>query len=955
MAGAPSGTVTFLFTDVEGSTVRWERSPALMRAALAAHDDILRSEIERHDGFVFATGGDGFAAAFARADAALAAAVDAQHALADADELRGLALKVRMGLHTGQAHERDGDYFGPAVNRAARAMEAANGSQVFVSAATREVLDQQIDAVTTLVDLGVHQLRDVVDPVRLFQVEHPSFVSDRRPPRTGSVRAGNLPVPAGPLLGRDDDVDTVLAHLATSRLVTLTGTGGIGKTRLAVEAGRRLQPPPRDGVWFVGLDVVDEAGMMLRALLGTLRIERQGDSALSSLVSGLRFRHALVILDNCEHLIDAVADAVAAVLAACPGVQILATSREPLDVDGERVRRVAPLDTEDGGPAAALFRLRAAEAGRVVDAGRDRDPILRICRRLDGLPLAIELAAARSRSLRPADIADRLDDMHGLLRRGRRAGSERHRTLRATLEWSYELLREPERVLFGRLSVFAGSFPLRAVEPVAGGAPIEPGAALEVLDQLVGRSLVVPLDGGDESRFRLLEPVRQLAAEVLAARGETDVVRRAHTRWCLDLLVGLSERWRTGDDQGTWPVAAVELANLEAAFVDLVGTRRVEDAQRFAVAGYGPINCHFDNLPLYEWAPRAADLDPAYVGPATASVCAMAAWGALPRGDVQAAASWLQRGAAAIERGSDDDGLLPAAAIHHVLFGGTPVLDDDLLRHSLNEALSSGDLHRQVWVLTYAGRPAQAIASAKRLGNRMLLALAHSWVLYAADDVADWEARELFWEAAQRSHSFLVLNNAAHQLGAASIRSGAVVDGLLLLRAPARDWLLRGDSRVWDVLHSIATGLAVSGHLDAAARLRGAVGDRYLSVVPGAERAQLTTLLEALSPHERRRHESDGALLDAGAAVTLAFERIEALASPTTDESGARTADSDLLTSRQREVAALVARGLTNKQIARRLGISRFTAETHVRNILDRLGAASRAEIAAWATEQSRV
>jgi predicted ATPase/class 3 adenylate cyclase/DNA-binding CsgD family transcriptional regulator len=958
MAERPSGTVTFLFTDVEGSTGHWERHPAEMRPALAVHDEILRSVIEGAGGAVFATGGDGFAAAFGRADSAVAAATEAQRALAGLNRPDGLVLRVRMGLHTGEGHERDGDYFGPAVNRAARVMDAANGSQILLSSSTREVVGHELGQATTLVDLGVQELRDVVEPVRLYRLEDPAFESDRRPPRTGSARAGNLPTAPGVLLGRAADIEAVIDDLAVARVVTLTGVGGIGKTRLALEVGRRLQAAWRDGVWFAALDTVDLPDAMLRALLGTLGIEPRAENDLDSLIEGLRFRHALLILDNCEHLLDVAAEATSLVVSSCPNVQVLATSREPLDVEGERTRRTPSLNVDDDGPAVSLFRLRAEEAGAALDPARDTAAIARICRRLDGIPLAIELAAARARSLRPLEIADRLDDMFRLLTGSRRASVERHRTLRAALDWSHDLLLEPQQALLARLSIFAGSFPLAAAAAVGSGDPVEREDIVDVIDLLVARSLVVPVYEGDESRFRLLEPVRQLAAEKLWARGETDSAREAHTQWYLELIVSLSERWRAGDDQGTWPIAARELPNLKAAFDHLVETGRIDDAQRFAVGGYGPIDLHFDNIPPYDWAPRAASLDLTFVGPSTASVCAMAAWGAIRQGDLDSATAWLRRGAEAIQRGSRDDGLVVAAAMHHVLVGGRLAVDERFLQRSADDALRSGELDRQVWVLAYTRRADQALAAARRLGNKVLIGLA--WMAVArtvmarpGDEEARWEALESLWEAAQRCHSYLMLNHAAHLLGAAHIGAGAAVDGLLLLRAPARDWLLRGDTRVWDVLHSIATGLAVSDDVGAAARLLAAIGGRRLTFVPELERLQLRSLIEkGLSDEDRARHDRAGRELDAGAAVAEALQRIEALAGSDSTRAGTSDADVCDLTTRQQEVAALVARGLTNKQIAHRLGISRFTAETHVRNILERLGAASRAEIATWAAHR---
>jgi predicted ATPase/class 3 adenylate cyclase/DNA-binding NarL/FixJ family response regulator len=944
--------VTFLFTDVEGSTASWERDPDAMGSALATHDAILRSAIGSHGGVVFATGGDGLAAAFSRAEAALRAAIEAQASLAGARWPEGLALMVRMGLHTGESREHEGDYFGPVVNRAARVMDAANGRQILVSSATREIVGGERGDSTTLLDVGVHELRDVIEPVRLYRVDDGAFASDPRPPRTGGIRSGNLPLGSGVLLGREADLEAVAGDLAAARVVTLTGVGGIGKTRLALEVGRGSRTEWRDGVWFAALDTIDTPEAMLRALLGLLSIEPRSQADLESLIEGLRFRESLLILDNCEHLLDAVAEVTNAIVSSCPGVRVLATSREPLDVEGERVRRVRSLATDQGGASVALFSLRAEDVGASLDTDRDMDAIVRICRRLDGIPLAIELAAARARSLRPAEIAERLDDMFRLLTGGRRVSTERHRTLRATLEWSYDLLREPERAVLDRLSIFAGSFALDAAEAVAAAEPVLPDDIVDIIDRLVSRSLLVPVGDVDETRFRLLEPIRHLAAERLASRGEIDGVRRAHTQWYLDLIVRLGERWRAGDDQGAWPIAARELPNLRVAFDHLVEAGRVDDAQRFAVLGHCPIGWHFDSVPWYDWAPRAGSLDPDHVGPWTASVCAVAAWGAAIQDDLVGAAAWLRRGVSAIEAGSTDEGLLAVAAMHHVLSGGELAVSDAFLDRSVEAALQSGDLYRKVWVLDYAGRSEEALDAAVRLGNKVLIATARFTAIVGrrpSDELV-----ESFWEAAQQSHSYLMLNHAAMELGMAEIRAGAPLDGLLLLRSPARDWLLRADSRVWTVLHSMAIGFVALGEIETAARLAGAIGDHHLPFVSDRRRARLRSQLDAsLDGAARARHETAGSVLDAGTAVAEALERIEALAVLSSDAAAASDVDPSDLTTRQLDVAKLVAQGFTNKQIAQRLGISRFTAETHVRNILGRLGAASRSEIATWATRDA--
>lgn len=872
----------------------------------------------RHGGTVVLGTSDGVGAAFASAGAAVDAAIELQQIDA-----------ARIGV--------DVD-----LERAARVAAVANDAQILLAEVVCARLRAEGPHAARLVDVGTHALRGVIEGVALVRAEHGSFDSDRRPPRTGQQPTTNLPARPRALVGREADIASLSAELGAGVVVTLTGVGGVGKTELAVAVGHRHRAAWRDGVWFVALDVVDRSDGVTRTLLGTLGIEGSSSGDVSALLDGLRHREMVLILDNCEHVLDAAANLAQAITDQCPRVCVLATSREPLGVVAERVRRVRSLDTGPGGHAVELFRQRAHDAGAVLEPSQDDDAILQICRRLDGIPLAIELAAARARSLRAVDIAERLDDMLRVLTGDRGAArTDRHRTMRAAIQWSHELLEDDERAALARLSIFAGTFSLDAATAIIGVDD-----ALDVVDRLVARSLVVIDDAAEQTRFRVLEPVRQFAAEQLDSSGETASVRDRHTTWYLALAEELGARWRAGEDQATWPIAARDLPNLVAAFDGLVEHGRIDDAQRFAVATFGVIDCQFDNIVDSVWAPAAVEIDSDHVGPHTASACGIAAWGMSAHAKFEESARWLRRGLAALERGSHDDGILTAATVFHSWSSDERVAPDGFLERSLEDALASDDLHRQIWVLSYAGCAEETLERAQRLGNQTLIALAYSG-LVGEDDTSRLLAAERFWEAAQRSHSYIFLSHAAHRLGVEQIRSGAAVDGLLVLRSPLHAWLLRADRRVWDVLHSAAWGLAAAGDVASAARLVGAIGGRSRPL--HGEHRPLERLLEdGLDVVDRARLEASGSLLDAGDAVAEALDRIDSIARSRGD-----VHDVDVLTGRQREIASLVARGLTNKQIAERLGISRYTAETHVRNILERLGAATRAEVAARVTRAS--
>jgi len=524
--------VTFLFTDLEGSTRLWEQLPDAMRGALARHDEILRDAVEKRGGVVVKTTGDGLHAAFLTAQDAVVAAVDAQRAIGEEPWALPEPLRVRMGLHTGEADQREGDYFGTSVNRAARVSAAAHGGQILVSHVTEELVRDQLPEDLHLEDLGEHHLRDLARPERVFQVGGPGLTREFPPLRTSARVPTNLPTPPTELIGRDVEVDAVADELHRHRLVTITGVGGMGKTRLAVEVAASLASEHPDGVWFVDLAPALDGGDVVRAVATAMGATGAASSA-DALLGHLAERRTLLVLDNCEHVIDAVAQLTEAILARAPEVRMLATSREPLDVAGESVKHLRPLalpDATEQGPSAAadfaavrLFeeRARSGRSDFVVDED-NVDDVVEICRRLDGVPLAIELAAARVGAMSTADIRSRLGERFRLLA-GSRRGHERHRTLLAAVEWSHDLLDAEEQRVFRSLSVFAGSFGLADATAVVAG---ESGDEFEVLDtvtRLVERSLVN--HDGETGRYRLLETLRQFGDDRLVEAGDAEALR----------------------------------------------------------------------------------------------------------------------------------------------------------------------------------------------------------------------------------------------------------------------------------------------------------------------------------------------------------------------------------------------------------------------------------------------
>jgi predicted ATPase/class 3 adenylate cyclase len=641
MVDLPAGTVTFLFTDVEGSTRLWEEQPDAMKGALARHDAIIQEAVRAHNGHIVKTTGDGVHAVFSTAADATVAAVDAQLALAAEPWPESATLRARMGLHTGEADLRDGDYYGPTLNRAARLAATAHGGQIVASKATETVVRERLADGVTLEDLGEHRLRDLAQPEWVYQVVHRDLPREFPALRSLDAYPGNLPLQLTAFIGRADELADVAASLRDARVVTITGVGGVGKTRLAIQAAADALPRYRDGAWLCELAPVGDPEALVETLASALGVQpRMGQALDESVLDFLRSKELLLVFDNCEHLLDPVAELVDRIVHTAARVTVLATSREGLALAGERLIPLPSLDI--AGEAITLFVDRARDARPAFVASNDStDAIVQICTRLDGIPLAIELAAARVQAMTPAEIAARLDDQFRLLSSGRRAAVERHQTLRRAIDWSYELLTEDEQRVLQRLSVFAGGFTLDAAEAVAASDDVD---ALDVLDHvaaLVRRSLVIADPEGGQTRYRLLETIRQYAQDRLEESGEAETANRHHAEYYVGLAEQAAPHLR-GADQLEWVARlSPEVDNLRVAVFWAL------DHDQLDVALPIVLRVCIDGIPLSNtalaWAEtvsEAPDVDEHPLGPA---LLARAAWAAVFQGRLDAAIEYDRR------------------------------------------------------------------------------------------------------------------------------------------------------------------------------------------------------------------------------------------------------------------------------------------------------------------------
>ncbi len=959
----PGGTVTFLFTNIEDSARRWEDSPTEMAGALRIHDAIVRGAIERHGGYVFATGGDSFSAAFSTAADAAAAAIESQVRLRD-DTVVDFA--VRMGLHTGEATERDGSYLGSDVNRAARLMSLAHGGQVLVSDATEVLLRDRV----VLRPLGEHRLRGLRGRVSVHQIEAVGLATEFPLLRSVDPFAGNLPVRLSSLVGREQEVAEVADLARSNRLVTLTGVGGVGKTRLALEVGAEVAGEFVDGVWLVELASIADPASVAAAIATVLGVTPQSGAALIDTVAdALRGRRLLLVMDNCEHVLAAAGSAVASILGRTGTTTVVATSREPLAIDGETQFSVVPL-TLEGGPishAVTLFveRARAVRPDFGLREVETANAVTEICTNLDGLPLGIELAASRMAAMSAVEVRDRLADRFRLLQ-GTTPAPERHLTLGHAVEWSYDLLTEDEQHLLRLTSVFAGGFNLASLYAVTDVA--DEVEVLRHLDSLVRKSLVVADHTANRTRYSLFETIRQFAEYRLGEAGQLESTRARHAR---HFAQQAAERWEHWNGPG-WRDAVdwveVELGNLRGGYQ--WSARSNELAVATDIAAHAALMGF--SVQLFEtlaWA--EALLEPASAADVTRLPRLYTGAGfACFAGRAEAARVNAHR-ATELEMDSRYDVCEPGYA-------------------SFVEALASvycGDLDRYVELtgavarhygrdrgyglaayvdgLQSCGRIEEAlalteesVAVARSLGSPYWISYA-LWIAGMAFSKADvrrafaaWdegvafvrEQRVHFFEGflardAARLHTTDGDPHAALVLFAEALsafqRAGNVPQLVITLGSvPALFERLERPAPALVILGALSREPTAVHHVPELREL----GDRVRRTLGGKRAEQLTV---------------DGAALDLGQAAVYAREQLDvARREPRPTTTPTRPGG---LSRRELEVLRLLAEGRTAGEIAAQLFISARTAEHHIQHIYTKIGVSSRAGATRWAVKHGVV
>jgi predicted ATPase/class 3 adenylate cyclase len=897
-ADLPPGTVTFLLTDIQGSTRLWETVPEAMEVALERHNRVVTGVIEDHGGVVVTDRGEGdsFFAFFASALAAVEAAGACQLALAGEAWPTGAVLRVRMGLHTGEARAAGSNRVDHApINRCARVKAAAHGGQVLVTKTTRDLVAGRLSGGFELKRLGEFRLRDLAEPELIYQLTHADLPADFPPVRTIAERTGNVSLPVSSFIGREKELELTAAALDQARVVTLTGPGGVGKTRLAVQVARQVAERFEDGAWLAELAPVrDPAGVddAVAAVFSVTARVRQGSR--EALVEFLRSKQLLLLLDNCEHLIDAAAALAGDLARSSERLVILATSREGLGIEGERLIPVPPLGVPGVGAdlaaitqaeAVRLFADRAAavKPGFTV-TGANAAAVAAVVRRLDGIALAVELAAARMPAMTPAELARRLERSFAVLAGGRRGAVARQQTLRATIDWSFQLLAGPEQALLARLAVFAGGATLEAAEAVCRGEGIDPGTVFELLAGLVSQSLVVAEEKGLETRYWLLETIRQYGEEHLGQAGEAERWRARHATYYADLLRQVREHAHDPHPEVFWAVRlGAEQDNVVAAWSWAVGTGNVDTAFKI-LAGFAPAEV-WSTYPLVLPGEAALDLPGAAEHPGYPLALAVSALSAANRADVAGAEELCRRAAEANARQATPDWRVEetvcAARSGIAVTSGAFADAARLAEQAAGIAQAGGDLADASIELTFAVADHLLLGDAPRavqLANDALLlarqtgapALISKCLLALGTAVAETDpeqARACLRESRELSTAFgyqsaIDLNWAA----TIAFLVGDEAAALDLGRRAIHSLQWGGDRiRVGLVLHMIAAVLAAT-RPDAAAIIQGAA--QAHAVGPAETIVQLSNdLAAALGAEHARELHTRGAGMDWDEAI----------------------------------------------------------------------------------------
>ena len=953
----PSGTVTFLFSGIQDARSRWDHAPAEMAAAQRVHDAIMKKAMDSHGGHVFDGDDDGFCAAFATAASAAEAAVEAQRALRT-DATIGFA--VRMALHTGEVVERDGTYSGSEVNRAARLAALAHGGQVLVSNTAEVLLRNRL----SLRPLGEHVLRGLRGRISVYQVVADGLPSEFPVLRSTEYLAGNLPRPVTTLVGREDLVLHGAELVRDRQLVTLTGVGGVGKTRMALEVGAEVAEAFPDGVWLVELAAVGDPGSIPAAIATALGITPQGDTPLiTTIAATLAGKRLLLVVDNCEHLLEAAASAIESIVGRSGNVRILATSREQLGVDAEAVLRVTPLAVAGGvGSDAVTLFVDRARAVRLDFGLGDPDTaaaVTEICTTLDGLPLGIELAAARMAAMSAVEVRDRLADRFRLLQ-GSTPGPERQHTLWHVVAWSYDLLTDDERELLRATSVFAGGFELASIHAVARCGDVVD--LLRHLDSLVRKSLVVADHTTAHTRYSLFETIRQFTEDLLEAIGELVTTRDRHAAHFAGEAAARWDRWNGPGWRDAVDWVDAEFGNLRAAF--RWSSSRGEVAVATDIAAHAALMGF--SVQLFEALAWAEELIPA-ASAADVSRLPRLFTGAGYACFAGRADAGRTNAHQAVELEGDVryDACEPGYAMFvealcQVYCGNLDryvELTGEVVRRygsdrgyglaSYVDGLQSAGRVEEALALTE-----EAVAAARRLGNPYWVAYA-LWIAGMAFSRTNARRALAAWEegvAFVHEHGVHFFDGFLARDAARLNTSDGEPDVALGLFAEAIDAFHRAGN-VPQLIITLASVPALFERLDRlepATTLLGAMARESSSFhhVPGLAELQ-DRLISRLGTTRAGELVAAGSQLNLDAAASYARGQIDA--ARLAPQLRPRSARPGGLSRREIDVIRLVAAGRTSGEIASELFISPRTAEHHIQNIYTKIGVANRAAATRWA------